>query len=166
MKIRSSSANSIQLKSDDTKNSFIKNLRSKNKEIGSPASNKIARKLKKLEANNIKASSTSSSASPTSTKSSLSSSTNQLSSNLEGYYVTFEEFVNAADLVLDKRKKEKILMQSNRIKENQQQLKSYSYMGDDPEGQINSNFVNGSTQSTDSFNKTGKYKKLQLEFQV
>jgi hypothetical protein len=30
---------------------------------------------------------------------------------LEGYYVTFEEFVNAADLVLERRRKEKLQQQ-------------------------------------------------------
>ena len=30
---------------------------------------------------------------------------------MEGYYVTFEEFVNAADLVLERRRKEKLQQQ-------------------------------------------------------
>ncbi len=47
-------------------------------------------------------------------------------------------------------------MQSNRIKENQQQIKSFSYLDDGIKEHINSEFVNDSTQSTGSFNRTGK----------
>lgn len=128
---RSSSANSSQLKSEETKNSFIKNLLSNTrKDTNSPASAKVARKQNPLEptaacqiATKTNAPSTTcSSASPSSTKSSLSSSSNQLSNQdqLEGYYVTFEEFVNAADLVLEKRRKEKL----HQLQQQQKQMKT------------------------------------------
>lgn len=156
---RSSSANSSQLKSEETKSSFIKNLLSNSrKDKNSPASAKVARKQNPLEptatcqiATKTNAPSTTcSSASPSSTKSSLSSSSNQLSNQdqLEGYYVTFEEFVNAADLVLEKRRKEKLHQQQqkqmmnnsgnkNKASFDDQQFRSNSYLEERTSAKLN-----------------------------
>ena len=138
---RSSSTNSSQLKSEETKSSFIKNLTSK-KDNSSPATHRIAKKLKKLD---TKKNSSSSSTSPLSTKSSLSSSSNQSTNNLDGYYVTFEEFVNAADIVLEKRRKEK--MQHL----NSSQLRSQSYLDESQSAKSFSGDMN-----CDSY-RNGKY---------
>ena len=106
---RSSSANSSQLNAFAGSSKLEENKQAKprvnTKEVRSPSANQISKKLKQSSV----------ASSPSSTLSSASSSTSshQLKSNLDGYYVTFEEFANAAEIVLDKRKQEKQLAAVN-----------------------------------------------------
>ena len=112
---RSSSANSSQLNafvgSSKLEESKQAKPRLNTKEVRSPSANQISKKLKQ----------SSIASSPSSTLSSVSSSnsSHQLKSNLDGYYVTFEEFANAAEIVLDKRKQEKQQVAVNHSDESQ-----------------------------------------------
>ena len=139
-KLVSSNESNNNLNKNETKSiNFIKNFKSSSKksEIRSPSANKINRRLKNFDL----------------------ISNDALKS--ESYFVTFEEFVRASEIILNKRKYSKIMQQQQQQQHQHQQLKQFnklngSYTPDNNNKKIDDKLISFNSGGSSSCNNLFK----------